>query len=65
MIVAFTAERINMAEWIWLVIGAAWGLWVNLGDAKYYKNIMDLQTRYIKLLHKQLDEKNMTEGISK
>lgn len=44
-----------MSEWIWLVIGAAWGLWINLGDAKYYKNIVKLQQRYIDLLHRKLD----------
>ena len=44
-----------MSEWIWLIVGVAWGLWVNLGDAKYYKGIMKLQTRYIDLLHKKLE----------
>ena len=43
-----------MSEWIWLLVGVAWGLWVNLSDAQYYKNIMELQTRYIKLLHRKL-----------
>lgn len=47
-----------MSEWIWLVIGAAWGIWINLGDAKYYKRIMELQKRYIELLHKKMDEKS-------
>lgn len=31
------------------------GIWINLGDAKYYKNIMDLQKRYIKHLHRKID----------
>lgn len=45
-----------MSEWIWLIVGVAWGLWVNLSDAKYYKGIMELQDRYIKLLHKKYDD---------
>ena len=44
-----------MSEWIWLIVGVAWGLWVNLSDAQYYKRIMKLQTRYIDLLRKRLD----------
>ena len=45
-----------MSEWIWLAIGAAWGLWVNLGDAKYYKHIVEFQKRYIDHLHRKIDK---------
>jgi len=44
-----------MTEWLWLVIGMVWGMWVNLNDANYYKRLMELQKRYIDLLHKKLD----------
>lgn len=44
-----------MIEWIWLIIGISWGLWVNLADASHYKNIVKLQRRYIDILHKKID----------
>lgn len=45
-----------MSDWIWLIIGAAWGIWINLGDAKHHKAIAELQHRYIDRLHKKIDE---------
>lgn len=47
-----------MSEWIWMLIGMFWGVWVNYFDAYYYKNITRLQQRYIDLLHKRLDDEN-------
>lgn len=44
-----------MSEWLWLIIGTAWGIWINLDDAKYYRNIVELQERYIELLHRKID----------
>lgn len=49
------AEGGSVSEWIWLVIGATWGLWVNYNDANYYKNLAKLQQRYIDLLNRKLD----------
>lgn len=43
-----------MTEWIWLVIGAAWGIWINLGDAKHYKDRVELQNLYIEHLHRKM-----------
>ncbi len=47
-----------MAEWMWLLAGMFWGVWINYSDASYYKNISKLQERYINLLLKKLDDKN-------
>ena len=46
-----------MIEWLYLAIGMAWGMWINLNDANYYKKLTKLQERYIKILLEELDER--------
>lgn len=45
-----------MTEWLWLLAGMFWGIWINYSDASYYKEIVKLQERYINLLLEELEE---------
>ena len=47
-----------MIEWLWLLIGVCFGVWVDYTDSSYYKDIVRLQGDYIDLLHKKLDMEN-------
>jgi len=40
-----------MSEWVWLLFGMAWGLWINHSDANHYKEVTKLQERLIYLFH--------------